>query len=79
MESWHTSSFEARESALISRRFVWHGTFLDLLCKIWCSSILETGISGNLWSCLKEVKRVVIYDVHLGMALEPENCNWASS
>ena len=79
MESWHTSSFEARESALISRRFGLHGTFLELLCRNWCSSILDTGISGNLWSCLEEVKRVVVYDVQLGIALGPKHCNWASS
>ena len=31
----------------------------------------ETGVSGILWSCLKKVKPVVMYDVEHGMALEP--------
>ena len=45
----------------------------------WCSSRLETGVSGNLWSCLKEVKPFFVYDVESGMALEPMQCNGASS
>ena len=36
-------------------------------------------ISGNLWSCLKEVKPIVVFDVECGMALEPMQQNWASS
>ena len=28
-------------------------------------------MSGNLWSCLKEVKALVMYDVERGMAVEP--------
>ena len=31
---------------------------------------LETGVSGNLWSCLKEVKPLVMYDGERGIALE---------
>ena len=31
------------------------GVPLNLCCN-WCSSRLETGVSGNWWSCLKEVK-----------------------
>ena len=45
----------------------------------WCSSILETVISGNIWSCLNEVKPLFIYDVEYGMALEPMQGNRASS
>ena len=37
------------------------------------------GVSGNLWSCLKEVKPFVMYDVERGMALEPMRGNQASS
>ena len=54
------------------------GVPLNLCCN-WCSSRLETGVSGNLWSCLKEVKPLVIYDVERGMALEPMNVKPASS
>ena len=79
MESWLTSSDEARESTLILRPFGVHGTFLDLLCRNWCSSRLETGFAGILWSCLKEVKPLVMYDVERRMALEPMQWNWASS
>ena len=28
-------------------------------------------VSGNLWSCLKEVKPLVVYDVEHRMAVEP--------
>ena len=35
--------------------------------------------SGNLWSCLKEVKPLVIFDRECGMALEPMQGNQASS
>ena len=79
MESRLTSSVKARESALILRQFGVHGAFLELLCENWCSSILETGVSGNLWSCLKEVKPLVVYDVEPGMALEQMQGNRGSS
>ena len=36
-------------------------------------------VSGNLWSCLKEVKPIVVYDVEHRMALEPMYGKWASS
>ena len=36
-----------------------------------CSAGLETGDSGNLWSSLKEIKPLVVYDVECGMALKP--------
>ena len=35
--------------------------------------------SGNLWSCQKEVKPLVMFDGECGMALEPMQWNWASS
>ena len=35
-------------------------------------------VSGNLWSCLKEVKPLVMYDVERVMALEPMQGNRAS-
>ena len=36
------------------------------------------GVSGNLWSFLKEFKPLV-YDVERGMAMEPMQGKWASS
>ena len=36
------------------------------------------GVSGNLWSCLKEIKPLVVYDVECGKALEPMQGNQAS-
>ena len=55
-----------------------HGPSLELLCGNWCSPRLETGVSQNLWSCLKEFKPLVMYDVECGMALEPMKGNPAS-
>ena len=77
MESWHTSTVKARESTLISRRCGMHGAFLKLLCGNWCSFRLETGVSGNLGSCLKEVKPRVMFAVEWGMALEAMQGNQA--
>ena len=37
------------------------------------------GVSGNLWSCLKEVNPLVVNDVECRMALEPVKGNRASS
>ena len=37
------------------------------------------GASLNLWSILKEVKPLVVYDVKEGMAMEPMKWKWASS
>ena len=36
-------------------------------------------VSGNLWSCLKEVKPLVVYDLECGMSLEEMQGNRASS
>ena len=54
-----------------------HGAFLKLLCGNWCSFRLETGVSGNLGSCLKEVKLRVMFAVEWGMALEAMQGNQA--
>ena len=35
-------------------------------------------VSGNLWSCLKEVKPLVVYDGDLGIALKPMQWNQAT-
>ena len=40
---------------------------------------LGTGVSGKLWSCLKEVKPVVVFDGELWMAVEQMQGNRASS
>ena len=37
----------------------------------------ETCVSGNLGSCLKEVKRLVVYDGEQGITLEPMQGNRA--
>ena len=37
------------------------------------------GVSGNLWSFLKDIKPLVVYDVICGMAMEPMKGKWASS
>ena len=44
-----------------------------------CSSRLGTGVSGDLWSCVKEVKPFVVFDVERRMALEPKQGNQVSS
>ena len=43
------------------------------------SMYLETGVSGNLCSFLKEVKPLVLYDVEHRTAMEPMKGKWASS
>ena len=48
-----------------------HGAFLEFLCRNWSSCRPETGVSRNLWICLKEVKPLVVYDGELGVTLEP--------
>ena len=78
VDSWDTSSVETRQSALISRRFVVHGDFLEWLCRNRCSSLIQMVVSGNPWSCLKEVNPLLMYDVESGMALEPLQGNMAS-
>ena len=79
MESWHTSSVKDRDSALILGLFGLHGAFLELLYRKSYSYRLETGVSVNLCSFLKEIKPLVLYDVDHGIALEPMKGKWASS
>ena len=56
-----------------------HEGFLELLYRNSYSYRLETGVSGNLCSFLKEVKPLVLYDVEHGIAMEPTKGKWASS
>ena len=56
-----------------------HVTFLKLLYRNLLSSILESGISGNLWSFLKGVKPLLLYVVDRGMVMEPMQGILASS
>ena len=56
-----------------------HGAFLEFLCGNWCSYRLETLFSGNLDSCLKEVKPLVVYDGEQGITLEPMRGTQAES
>ena len=61
---------------LILRRYGVHGTILKLLYWSWCSCILETVGSGKLWSFLKGVKPLVLYDVDGGMFMSQCKGNW---
>ena len=79
MENWLTSSVKDRESALILRRYVVHGTFFALLCWNEYSYRLEAWVSENLCSFLKEVKPLVLYDVKYLIAMKPMKGKWASS
>ena len=79
MESWLTSSVKDTESALILGPYGVHGAFLELLDLNKYSYRLETGVSGNLCSFLKEVKTLVLYDVEHGIAMDPMKGKWASS
>ena len=36
------------------------------------------GVSGNLWSCPKEAKPIILYDGEWGIALKPIQGNWLS-
>ena len=53
VERWPTSLTESWGSPFFSRWYGIHGAFLEFLCWNWCSSRFETGVSWNLWSCLK--------------------------
>ena len=79
MERWLTSSFKVRESALISRRYGVPGFFILLLYWNWCSYRFEMGVSGNLWIVVKDVKRLVVYDVECEMAMDSMKGKCASS
>ena len=71
VENWLTSSVKDKESGLILRWYVVHGTFFTLLCWNECSYRHEAGVSENLCSFLKEVKPLVPYSVEHGKAMEP--------
>ena len=73
---WPKSLIESWESVLFSRRYGVHGAFLEVLCCNWCSYRLETGVSGNLWSCPKEAKPIVLYDGEWDIALRPMQGTW---
>ena len=76
---WLTSTFEDRESALISRWYGVPGFFILLLYWNWCPYRLEMGVSGNLWIVVKDVKTLVVYDVEWEMSMESMNGKCASS
>ena len=79
VERWLTSSFEDRESALISRRYGVPGFFILLLYWNWCSYRFEMGVSGNLWIVVKDVKTLVVYDVEWETAMYSMKGKCASS
>ena len=79
VERWLTSSFEDRESALISRRYAVPGSLILLLYWNWCSYRLEMGVSENLWIVVKDVKALVVYDVECEMAMDSMKGKCASS
>ena len=79
VERWLTSSFEHRESALISRRYGVHVFFILLLYWNWWSYRLEMGVSGNLWIVVKYVKTLVVYDVEWETAMDSMKGKCASS
>ena len=79
VERWLTSSFEDRDSALISRWYGVPGFFILLLYWNWCSYRLEMGVSGNLWIVVKDVKPLVVYDVECEMAMDSMKGKCASS
>ena len=79
MERWLTSSFEDRESALISRRYLVTGFFILLHYWNWCSYRLEMGVSGNLWIVVKYVKTLAVYDVEWDPAMDSMKGKCASS
>ena len=79
VERWLTSSFEDRESALISRQYGVPGFFILLLYWNWCSYRLEMGVSGNLWIVVKKVKTLVVYDVEWETAMDSMKGKSASS
>ena len=79
VERWLTSSFEDRESALISRRYGVPGSFILLLYWNWYSYRLEMGVSAKLWIVVKDVKTLVVYDVEWEMSMDSMKGKCASS
>ena len=54
-------------------------TEINILYSNLYSYTLETCVSGNLCSFLKEVNPLFLYDVENAIALEPMKGKWASS
>ena len=79
VERWLTSSFEDRESALISRQYGVPGFFILFLYWNWCSYRLEMGVSGSLWIVLNDIKTLVVYDVEWETAMDSMKGKCASS
>ena len=79
MERWLTSSFEDRESALISRQYGVPAFFILFSYWNWCSYRLEMGVAGNLRIIVKDVKPLVVYDVECEMAMDSMKGKCASS
>ena len=79
VERWLTSSFEDRESALISRQYGLPAFFILLPYWNWCSYRLEMGVSGNLWIVVKGVKTLAVYDVEGETAMDSMKGKCASS
>ena len=67
------------ESALISRRYGVSRSFILLLYWNGCSNRLEMGVSGNLRIVVKDVNRLVVYDVECQMAMDSMKEKCASS
>ena len=59
-------------------RYGVHGAVIELLYRNKYSYRLETGVSGNLCSFLKEFKLLVLYDVEQGIAMGPRKRKWVS-
>ena len=62
MERWLTSSFEYRESALITRGYGVPGFFILLFTEIDVPINLRW-VSQGLWIVVKDVKTLVVYNV----------------
>ena len=79
VERWLTSSFEDRESALISRRYGVPVFFILFFYWNLCSYRLEMGVSGNLWIVVKNVKTLVVYDLEWEAVMNSMKGKCASS
>ena len=78
MESWFTSSVEDRES-FSSPDVMGYPEFSSCCCTEIDDPLYLSGVSGNLWSFIKEVKTLVLYLVDRGMLMEPMQGKLASS
>ena len=79
VERWLSSTFEHRESALISRQYGVPGFFILLIYWNWCSYKLEIGFSGNLFIVVKDVKTLLVYDMEWETAMDSMKGKCASS